>query len=417
MAGHSRAGRYRSAWMTAAIGVCVLLGQCHCGRRVPPGTDSVQGRSQVDLPAYDAFIRSRLSEVFPLLAAQVVSEYGVTGGRGLDIAFGAPYLAMELAHQTDLVFDVLVADSAEAGLCAARVAEARLTDRFSVHVGRADYLGFPSDTYDLVLARDAMRFWRDRPRVYREIDRVLKPGGVAFLGAGLGKTLSESEADLIWASVQYWRNKTDHEPWATTLPYPEYLEQALVDAGMTGYEIWTEGHCTCRTWVVWRKGGAVPTAAAGRPLESRSAKPAAGVAAPDFTLNDIDGDTVRLSGLRGQVVLLDFWAVSCRSCLNMMRRLEPVHERLEKQGCRFLAINIDWKREKLDRFLETNEVPYTVLYDDAGVAKAYGVMGLPHFAIIDRNGLLRHRILGGSETTATRIEEELGRLLGERADG
>jgi peroxiredoxin len=187
-----------------------------------------------------------------------------------------------------------------------------------------------------------------------------------------------------------------------------------VDAGIKGYEIWTEGHCTCRTWVVWRKGSEVPTAAADQSAERRSAKPPTGVPAPDFTLNDTEGAGVRLADLRGHVVLLDFWAVSCRSCLNMMRRLQPVHERLQKHGCRFLAINIDWKREKLDRFLEANRLPYTVLYDDAGVSKAYGVMGLPHFAIIDRDGLLRHRILGGSEATATRIEAELVRLVGGR---
>jgi peroxiredoxin/SAM-dependent methyltransferase len=409
-------GRRRrlSQWTTAFLGLCLTLAQCHRGRQVPPGTDSVEARRQIDLRAYDGFIRSRLSEVFPLLAAQVVSDYEITRGRALDISYGPPYLAMELAHQTTLVFDVLAADSTEAALCVERIEEAGLSQRFNVHVGRADFLPFRDGAYDLVLTRDAMRFWKDKAAVYREINRVLKRGGIAFLGAGLGRNLPESQAELLWASVQYWRNKAGPQPWSATLPYPEYLGRAAVDGGIQGYELWTEGYCTCRTWVVWRKGASSGAEAGGEVVEGGSDKPSTGVPAPDFSLKDTDGAVVRLADLRGQVVLLDFWAVNCRSCLNMMKRLEPVRQRLGQRGCRFLAINMDWRKDKLDRFLERHDLPYVVLYDDAGVSKAYGVMGIPHFALVDRNGLLRHQILGGSEATATRIEEELLRLLGER---
>jgi peroxiredoxin len=358
-----------------------------------------------------------LSGVFPVLAAQLVSEHGVTSGRALAISYGAPYVAMELARQTDFQFDVLVADSVEAAIAGRRIEDAGLMSHFSVRIGRADFLPFRDESFDLVLTRDAMRFWKHKAAVYREIDRVLKPGGQAVLGAGLGTAISDAEAELLWASVQGWRNRTDHRPWAATLPYPERLDAGLLDAGIRGYTVQTEGHCNCRTWVRWRKAGEAGTPPRQRQQESRPSKPEAGGPAPDFTLPDQQGEPVTLSALRGEVVMLDFWAVNCRSCLNMMKQLEPVHERLRGQGCRFYAVNIDWRKEKLDGFLEKHEIPYPVLYDAAGVAKAYGVMGIPHFVLIDRDGILRHRILGGTDRTATRIELALLELLQEGGPG
>ncbi len=412
MAGGMASRRRIPALTTSTLLVCLLFGQCHRGRQIPLGSDSVDARDAIALPAYDAFVRSRLSGVFPLLAAQVVSDYGITDGRGLHISFGPPYLAIELAYQTDLAFDVLVADTMESALSALRIEEVGLASRMTISMGRADHLPFDEATFDLVLARDALRFWKDKAAVFREIDRVLKPGGVAFLGAGLGSAVSVAEGELIWSGVQDWRNKTDYRPWASTLPYPELLEADLETTNIRPYKVWTEGHCNCRTWVQWRKGSDAQGIPASPRRESETDVPA-----PDFTLFDKDGSRVSLADLRGEVIMLDFWAVNCRSCLNMMDLLHPVYERLGPRGCRFYAVNIDWREEKLDRFLEERRMHYPVLYDDAGVAKAYGIMGIPHFVLIDRKGLLRHRIVGGTEKTAARIEAALERLLGEQVGG
>jgi peroxiredoxin len=138
-----------------------------------------------------------------------------------------------------------------------------------------------------------------------------------------------------------------------------------------------------------------------------------GKPATDFTLRDIRGNLVTLSDLRGEVVVLDFWSVYCRSCLRLMKQLAPVRERYENKGCRFLTVNIDDELATLEDFLNGNSIAYPVLYDDCGVVRAYKIRGIPHFVMIDRDGVIVSRFIGGTDATIKQIESELMRLTAE----
>ncbi len=367
---------------------------------------------KIDLAAYDEFVRTTLSPVHATLARQVATDYGVTDGRVLEVAFGAPYLSLELARLTLAEFDVLVETGEEADLCRRRVDEAGMTPRFHVVTGRAGALPYDTGTFDLVLARDAMRFWPSKAAAFSEIQRVLKPGALAFLGGGLGRTWTGRAAARLWADVQLWRNETGSTPWAASLPYPERLEAALDTTGISDYRVWTEGgYCNCRTWVEWNK--LPPLAEIVSPREpGPTAEPPVGQAAPDFALAGIGGDTVRLSALKGTVVVLDFWGVDCRACLNMMAGLEPFWRSLEPGSYRVLAVNIDADRGLFLDFVDRAVDPgYEMLYDDAGVAGSYGIRGLPHFVVVDRNGTIRARIKGGTPQHVEDVRSAVRTLL------
>lgn len=366
-------------------------------------------RDQVDVVAYDTFKHFMFSEsynIHAMLAKQINEEYDINEGRILELAFCAPYISIELARLTDALFDVFVEDSVELAVCQKRVEESGYFSRFTFHVGRTDSLDIQDNSFDLVLARDALRFWHTDVQVFREINRVLKPGAQAFLGGGLGNEFSGPEGERIWSMVQDWRNTTDHIPWATTLPFPEHIETALMTARINNYEIWTEGYCTCRTWVTWRKTQyALPPEYDIHYIQSlMDSLQDIGKPAIDFTLHAISGEIITLSDLRGDVVVLDFWAVNCRSCLWMMKQLVPIRKEYASKGCTFFAINIDDEHSTLDDFLKEKSLPYTVLYDDQGVAKAYGIRSIPHFVIIDKKGIIHSRIIGGTSETVDRIE-------------
>ena len=371
-------------------------------------------RGEVDIAAYDEFTRTMFAEVHEQLARQIVTDYELNEGSVLEIAFGAPYLSLALARLTMLDFHILVQDSSERTLVMQRISEAGMSPRFVVDYGRSDALQFEAGSYEMVIARDAMRFWPGKTAAFSEVNRVLKPGGVALLGGGLGRSYTDRDAARFWAKVQDWRNRTNHRPWAATSPYPEMLEAALVEAGIPSYRVWTEGgYCNCRTWVEWFKDAAPADARTVPPMPATSAGPAEGGPAPDFVLTDDAGGSIRLADLKGRVVVLDFWGVDCRACLNMMDRLKPEFASLDTSRLAVLAVNIDADRSLFEQFLEQRgNLGFRMLYDDAGVAESYGIRGLPHFVMIDQDGVIRSRVKGSTEQHLHRIKADVERLLG-----
>ena len=113
--------------------------------------------------------------------------------------------------------------------------------------------------------------------------------------------------------------------------------------------------------------------------------------APDFTLKSKDGKNIRLSDLRGQVVLLNFWASWCGPCRQEMPVLDEIHNKYKSLGFSVLGINLDAKSKKAIKYLKNTPVTFPVLYDPKGdVSSQYGVQAMPSTVIIDRDGNVRH---------------------------
>jgi peroxiredoxin len=183
----------------------------------------------------------------------------------------------------------------------------------------------------------------------------------------------------------------------------------------TSYRVWTEGgYCNCRTWVEWFKEVG-PAAEPAPALSATPNGPVEGSPAPDFALTDNAGDPIRLADLKERVVALDFWGVDCRACLNMMDRLRPEFASLDTSRLAVLAVNIDADRSLYEQFLkQKGSLGFRMLYDDSGVARSYGIRGLPHFVIIDQDGVVRANVKGSTEQHVSEIRTEVGSLLGPR---
>lgn len=114
------------------------------------------------------------------------------------------------------------------------------------------------------------------------------------------------------------------------------------------------------------------------------------VAAPDFTLKSREGKNVRLSDLRGQVVLLNFWASWCGPCRQEMPVLDDIHKKYNSLGFSVLGVNLDAKSSKAINYLKDTPVTFPVLYDPKGdVSGQYGVSAMPSTVIIDKDGNVR----------------------------
>lgn len=136
-----------------------------------------------------------------------------------------------------------------------------------------------------------------------------------------------------------------------------------------------------------------------------------GMPAPAFTAHTLDGRVVHFpADFKGRVVALRFWADWCPYCGPEMRGIEPVYQRLKDQGLEVIALNAGQGPEVVARFLRDTPVSYPVLLDPQVKAVGlYGVIGLPHTYLIDRDGIVRGRILG--DTSAAVFERQVTALL------
>ncbi len=130
-----------------------------------------------------------------------------------------------------------------------------------------------------------------------------------------------------------------------------------------------------------------------------------------FTLNLLNGGPVRFPDqYRGQVVAVHFWAAWCPYCLSEMAALEPIYRQRRDQGLRLLAINIMEDPDAVRAFVQKLGLSFEVLLDPEGeVMRRYGVMGLPATFMVDRQGIIRRRIMG--ESTPEIFEAAIKDLL------
>jgi len=114
-------------------------------------------------------------------------------------------------------------------------------------------------------------------------------------------------------------------------------------------------------------------------------------AAPDFALPARDGGELRLSDLRGQVVMINFWATWCGPCRQEMPLLEQIHAKYEPLGFTLLGVNVEPDSEEARAWLTTVPVTFPILFDrDNAVSESFGVEAMPSSVLIDREGRVRH---------------------------
>ena len=151
----------------------------------------------------------------------------------------------------------------------------------------------------------------------------------------------------------------------------------------------------------------------GASTAGRIPAPQQGFLAPDFELKTPDGESLRLSELRGQAVLVNLWATWCPPCRAEMRSIEKMYQEYKNQGFTVLAVNMTYQDDLLAvmPFVFEQGLTFPILLDETGeMAKAYQLHSLPSSYFIRRDGIINEVVIGGPMSEAllrTRIKDIL----------
>jgi cytochrome c biogenesis protein CcmG, thiol:disulfide interchange protein DsbE len=143
---------------------------------------------------------------------------------------------------------------------------------------------------------------------------------------------------------------------------------------------------------------------------SGSRPPRIGSSAPDFTVQDAQ-TKVTLSQLRGQVVVLNFWATWCAPCVEEVPSLVEMQRRLKAKGVTVLAVSVDVDDNAYRQFVRNHNVTLMTVRDpDQKSPALYGTHLFPETYVIDRNGVMRRKFIGAVDWTEPEITDFLSKL-------
>lgn len=136
-----------------------------------------------------------------------------------------------------------------------------------------------------------------------------------------------------------------------------------------------------------------------------------GEPAPDFKLENLDGQSTSLSDFRGKTVLLNFWATWCPPCVSEMPYLQQVYEGWSEKGLAVLAINIGENPTEVKGFLQAHNLSLPVLLDTKeNAARKYNITGIPTSFFIDSDGIIQQKIIGAFPSKEV-IETHLNKIM------
>lgn len=136
--------------------------------------------------------------------------------------------------------------------------------------------------------------------------------------------------------------------------------------------------------------------------------------APNFTLKSRSGQNIKLSELRGEVVMLNFWASWCGPCRKEMPLLEKIYKKYKHLGFTLLGVNVEENSTAAKNYLKDVKVTFPILFDSTNkTSKLFDVSAMPTTVLIDRNGNKRFLHKGYKPGYENDYKKQIKKLLRE----
>ncbi len=181
----------------------------------------------------------RFAKMYPLLAKQILEDYGAGKQTVLDIGTGGAALLIEMAKISDV--ELIGLDMKELALEIARenMKEHQVPEeRIRFIQGDVVSIPLPGDSADLIISRGSIPFWEDMSGAFAEIYRVLTPGGNTYIGCGFSRYQPLEEVKKMRPEWSQKGSDDKRNDWKQEGRIP----QALSDAGIANYKLYCDGY-------------------------------------------------------------------------------------------------------------------------------------------------------------------------------
>jgi cytochrome c biogenesis protein CcmG/thiol:disulfide interchange protein DsbE len=140
------------------------------------------------------------------------------------------------------------------------------------------------------------------------------------------------------------------------------------------------------------------------------ASPLVGRTAPNFTLPQLDGPPVTLAKLRGQIVVINFWASWCTECRVEQAALDQAWQQSQDSGVVVIGVNFEDSTGAARSYIRAQDVTYPVVEDSGSkTALAYGLRGVPETFVVNRSGRIVNHVIGPVDAAA--LSSEINSML------
>jgi len=135
--------------------------------------------------------------------------------------------------------------------------------------------------------------------------------------------------------------------------------------------------------------------------------------APEFSLVSLDGKASSLSSYRGKVVMVHFWATWCPPCVEELPTLERLYRAYAGKDLDILAISVDeGGASAVGQFMQKNRFALPVLLNpDQSVARQYGTFKFPETYLVDRDGIVRRKVIGAADWMSPEAQKVIQAML------
>jgi ubiquinone/menaquinone biosynthesis C-methylase UbiE len=177
--------------------------------------------------------------IYPVIAEQIMKRCHVREGMCIDAGAGASNLAVALADMSELRIYAMDFSWNIQRMAMKNIVSKGLQERIQFVLGDVHKMPFHDNLASMVVSRGSMRFWKNKPKAFKELHRILKPGGKGYVGGGAGSAALSQAIDeemdrrgLEWkhrAKLKY--TKKDHK----------YFHETMHKAGIARFEIIHDG--------------------------------------------------------------------------------------------------------------------------------------------------------------------------------
>jgi ubiquinone/menaquinone biosynthesis C-methylase UbiE len=185
--------------------------------------------------SYSVIAKEVFAPLYPYYAGLIVEKTGIRTGVCLDAGCGGGDLGLAVAEISNLDLCLMDKSAEMLGVAAANIRTRNMSVRARTLEADVQAIPLPNESIDLVVSRGSVPFWKDLPTAFGEVWRLLKPGGHAYIGGGLGTAEMRTSIQRKMRE----RNPDWHSEMKVSIPHrtvDEYYD-ALLSAGIRSFEV------------------------------------------------------------------------------------------------------------------------------------------------------------------------------------